>query len=97
MESRGSSRMTTKKVALTQLPPVDRHAPVSAIVTAGIKGMAAGTATAEQQKEVFNWIIKEAAGIGTQSFRAGDPYACAFAEGRRFVAIQLMTQATKEV
>jgi hypothetical protein len=44
---------------------------------------------------VLDWIVKEASGIGAPSYR-DDPYATAFAEGRRFVGIQILDILTKE-
>lgn len=77
------------RAAVAKLLPVDQAAPYSEVVRAGLKAMSIGEATPHQQVEAFNWLIKHAAGIGTQSYRA-DPHATAFAEGRRFVGIQIM-------
>lgn len=84
-----------KKIAVPKLLRVDQPAPYTAHVRAGLRALANGTATEGQQVAVFNWLIKEAAGIGTQSFRT-DPMETAFAEGRRFVAIQIIHLATSE-
>jgi hypothetical protein len=54
-----------------------------------MKALMVGRASEHQQVEVFNWLLKSAAGIGTQSYRA-DPYATAFMDGRRFVGIMMM-------
>lgn len=81
--------MTNKRISIPKLLPVDQPAPFSPVVAAGMKALQAGTATDHQQVEVFNWLLKSAAGIGSQSYRA-DPYATAFAEGRRFVGVQMM-------
>jgi hypothetical protein len=54
-----------------------------------MKALSIGEATKHQQVEVFNWMLKHAAGIGTQSYRP-DPHATAFAEGRRFVGLLMM-------
>jgi hypothetical protein len=58
--------------------------------------MSFGRATEGQQIAAFDWLIKEAAGLGTQSFRS-DPCETAFAEGRRFVAIQIINMIKNEV
>lgn len=79
-----------KRAVLTKLLPVDQPAPFTPVVKAGMLALSQGQASEHQQKEVFDWLLKEAAGIGAQSFRANDPTATAFAEGRRFVAIQMM-------
>lgn len=80
----------TTRAKLAKLLPVDQPAPFTEVVAAGMKAMARGTAEPHQQIEVFNWLLKQAAGIGTQSYRPGDPYATAFMDGRRFVGIQMM-------
>ncbi len=79
----------TTRVAVTKLPPVDQPAPFTPVIAAGMRALSKGEATDHQQVEVFNWLLKQAAGIGAQSYRA-DPYATAFAEGRRSVGIQMM-------
>jgi hypothetical protein len=79
-----------RKVKLAKLLPVDQAAPFTPVVQAGMRALSVGQADQHQQVEVFNWLLQEAAGIGTQSFRAGDPQQTAFGEGRRFVAIQMM-------
>ena len=84
------------KIPVRKLLAVDQPAPFTMQVHAGLKAMASGTASEGQQVAVFNWLVKEASGIGTQSFRK-DPMETAFAEGRRFVAIQILHLTTKEV
>lgn len=84
-----------KKIPLRKLLPVDQPAPYSDQVQAGLKALSAGSASPSQQAAVFEWLVKDAAGVGTQSFRS-DPMETAFAEGRRFVAIQIIHLTTKE-
>lgn len=85
----------TKRVSVFKLPPVDQPAPAEEVVIAGVKALQRGDASAHQQAKVFEWIIREASGLGNPSYRP-DPYATAFAEGRRFVAIQMMDLLNKE-
>jgi len=85
-----------KKIPLNKLRPVDQPAPYTAVVQAGLKAMSVGTASRSQQVAVFDWLVKDAAGIGVQSFRS-DPMETAFAEGRRFVAIQIIHLTAKEM
>lgn len=85
----------TKKIPLRKLLPVDQPAPYSPVVQAGLKALSVGTASSAQQQAVFNWLIKDAGGIGAQSFRS-DPMETAFSEGRRFVAIQIIHLTTSE-
>ena len=79
----------TTRVKVAKLLPVDQPAPFEPVVAAGMKALARGEASPHQQIECFNWLLKKAAGIGSQSYREG-PHATAFAEGRRFVGIQMM-------
>ncbi len=84
------------KIPVRKLLSVDQPAPYTAQIQAGLKAMSNGTASEGQQRAVFDWLVKDAAGIGTQSFRK-DPHETAFAEGRRFVAIQILHLASQEV
>ena len=72
----------------------DTPAQFTVAEAAAVKAVSTGTATPEQQKAAFDWIIKNAGGIGAQSYRPGDSHATAFMEGRRFVASQLVAIAT---
>lgn len=49
-----------------------------------------GEASPEQQKRALAWIINVGAGTYNQSFVPGQQDASAFAEGRRFVGLQLV-------
>lgn len=49
-----------------------------------------GEATPEQQKRALSWIINVGAATYNQSFVPGQQDASAFAEGRRFVGLQLV-------
>lgn len=84
------------KIPVSKLLRVDQPAPYTEQIRAGLRAMLSGTATEGQQVAVYEWLIKEAGGIGSQSFRK-DPMETAFAEGRRFVAIQIIHLTTKEV
>lgn len=59
-----------------------------------IQALYHGTASEEQQREAFTYIVQQLCGIGELSFRppAIDPngHAAAFAEGKRFVGLQLV-------
>lgn len=81
--------MTKKRAAIFVYPPVDQPPPFEPIVAAGMKALQMGTATEHQQKTVFDWLLKEAAGIGKVSFRH-DPQSTAFMDGRRFVGVLMM-------
>jgi hypothetical protein len=70
-------------------PPVDQPLLPEVAVVSAIQATYRGAASEHQQKLAMEWIIKSAAAIGGQSFRA-DALATSFLEGRRFVGIQLM-------
>lgn len=58
-----------------------------------VKALANGEATPEQQKLVLDWIVNMAAGTYELSFRSdqdGGDRETAFAEGRRFVGMQVV-------
>jgi hypothetical protein len=55
-----------------------------------IQALQRGEADAAQQKRALDWIIKTAAGTYNVSFQPGVPDATAFAEGRRFVGIEIV-------
>jgi hypothetical protein len=57
-----------------------------------VKAVAEGKAGPEEQKRAIKWIMDTAAGDGELSFRSdtdGGDRETAFAEGRRFVALQI--------
>lgn len=55
-----------------------------------IKGLAAGTASPEQQQRALKWIIENACATYELSFRPTSDRDTAFAEGRRFVGLQIV-------
>lgn len=58
-----------------------------------VQALAAGTAAADQQREALDWIINTVAGTYEISFRSesdGGDRETAYAEGRRFVGLQLV-------
>ena len=58
-----------------------------------VRALAAGEADAAQQQRALNWMINTAAGAYEISFRSdgqGGVRETAFAEGRRFVGLQLV-------
>lgn len=66
-------------------PPEYELADISAI-----KGLIAGTASPEQQQRALKWIIESACATYELSFRPTSDRDTAFAEGRRFVGLQLV-------
>lgn len=79
--------------AIKPLPPVPVDYPVPPTIAAvgALQAVYRGTASEHQQKLAMDWIIKQAAQIGGQSYRAGDSHATAFLEGRRFVGAQILS------
>lgn len=55
-----------------------------------VKGLAAGTATPEQQQRALKWIIENACGTYELSYRPTSDRDTSFAEGRRFVGLQIV-------
>lgn len=90
-------RRSNKRAVLLVHPPVDQPPPFEPIIVAGIRALSMGTASEHQQRTVFEWIYKDLAGIGSQSFRTGDSHQTAFMEGRRFVGVVLVNLANEKV
>lgn len=54
------------------------------------KGLQAGTATPEQQMRALKWIIENACATYELSYRPTSDRDTSFAEGRRFVGLQVV-------
>lgn len=65
---------------------------------AAIQALARGEATPHQQQEALRWIIERAAGTYDQSFSPDSDRGTSFAEGRRFVGLNIvkLTKLNKE-
>ena len=55
-----------------------------------IQAIAAGNATVEQQQMALKWIIEKACGTYDLSYRQGSDRDTVFAEGKRYVGLQLV-------
>lgn len=55
-----------------------------------LRALASGTANAEQQKRAMEWLIHKACGTYEMSFRPEGDRETIFAEGRRFVGLQVV-------
>jgi hypothetical protein len=55
-----------------------------------IQALARGDATPDQQRHALAWIVELAAGTYDLSYRPDSTHDTAFAEGRRFVGLQLV-------
>lgn len=55
-----------------------------------IKNLAAGSASPEQQRRALKWIVENACGTYDLSYRPNSDRDTAFAEGRRFVGLQIV-------
>jgi hypothetical protein len=55
-----------------------------------IKGLAAGTASADQQQRAIKWIIENACATYDLSYRPTSDRDTSFAEGRRFVGLEIV-------
>ncbi len=59
-------------------------------VVAAVQALSRGEATPEQQKGALNFIINQAAATYGQSYQETGDRDTTFAEGRRFVGLQLV-------
>jgi hypothetical protein len=73
-----------------------RPAEVDKATVYAIRALAAGVASEGQQKAALDWIIRHAARGYDLSYRPQDATATAFAEGRRFVALQIIEMTLPE-
>jgi hypothetical protein len=60
------------------------------VITASIKALAAGNANEGQQRRALEWIVRSVCGTYDLSFRPDSERATAFAEGKRFVGLQII-------
>jgi hypothetical protein len=54
-----------------------------------VQAWAAGTATPDQQKRAYEWVMFHGARVREVTFQPDNAHATAFAEGRRFVGLQI--------
>lgn len=54
-----------------------------------VQAWAAGTATPDQQKRAYEWVMFHGARVREVTFQPDNAHASAFAEGRRFVGLQI--------
>lgn len=66
-------------------PPPYELADVNAL-----RGLASGTASPEQQQRALKWIIENACATYQLSYRPTSDRDTSFAEGRRFVGLQIV-------
>jgi hypothetical protein len=66
-----------------------RPAPYDDADVAAIQALAIGVADADQQRHALRWIVETAADAYGLSWR-GESHATAFAEGKRFVGLQIV-------
>ena len=59
-------------------------------VVAAVQALSRGEATPEQQRQALNFIINQAAATYGQSYQETGDRDTTFAEGRRFVGLQLV-------
>lgn len=73
-------------------PPIEPWRPTNwEIEDAGaIQAVAYGKASEHQQQRAIKFIVENICGCYDLSFRSGDPHTTTFAEGKRFVALQLI-------
>jgi len=74
-----------KAESMPYFPPAYELADIMAI-----KGLAAGTASPDQQQRAFKWLIENACATYELSYRPTSDRDTSFAEGRRFVGLQIV-------
>lgn len=67
-------------------------APYDEAVTGALKALQSGTANAAQQQRALKWIIEALCGTYDLSWRPDSGRATSFAEGKRFVGMQIVKQ-----
>ena len=82
---------SVKKVAV-QIPANAPYlpAPLNTTIVYAVKGLVGGEATPEQQGALVNWLLFEVCRKDDLSFRPDSERDTAFAEGKRFVALQFL-------
>lgn len=65
-------------------------APWELVDATALQALQRGEANADQQKRALDWIIEVGASTYQPTFHPGEPDASAFAEGRRFVGMQIV-------
>ena len=67
-------------------------APYDESVTGSLKALHAGVANAGQQQRALKWIIEALCGTYDLSYRPESDRDSSFAEGKRFVGMQIVKQ-----
>lgn len=83
------TKAPTKAKRVPLVPGADRYSKYVLADIYAIKGVAAGTANAEQMQRALQWIVESAAQTYHTSFNS-NPYEAAFNEGRRFVGLEIV-------
>ena len=65
-------------------------APYEIADLSAVKALAAGTANEQQQKRALDWILIHVCGTYEMTYRPESDRDTAFAEGRRFVGLQIV-------
>jgi hypothetical protein len=60
---------------------------------AAVQAVAYGRATEDQQRHAFKYMVEMLCGTYDLSYRSANPYDTSFAEGKRFVGLQLVKLA----
>jgi hypothetical protein len=71
-------------------PPYLEAPPVDTFMSNAVRAVSRGEASEHQQKQVMEFIITKLCKAYDVSFDPGSDRATAFAEGRRFVGLQLV-------
>lgn len=72
-------------------------APFALADAMALKALEAGTADADQQQRALHWIVHAGARVNRMSFDPDSPRGSDFAEGRRFLGLQILRLVTTPV
>lgn len=79
------------------VPGADRYAPYKIADIVAIQALFNGTASEDEQRRAYRWIVESAAGVRNVSYVKGDPHDTAFNEGRRFVGLEISKLAAMDL
>ena len=87
--------MAAKRGRALGLPKAEPWKPSDYDITeiGAVQAVAYGRATEEQQRRAFKYMVEMLCGTYDLSYRSANPHDTSFAEGKRFVGLQLVKMA----
>lgn len=80
-----------------KLPPQMQPPPWETADVEAFQALQRGDASAHLQKRALDWLIQKAAGTYELSFAPADDRLTSFAEGRRFVGLQVVKMLALDI